>query len=199
MNQSARYRPAQVSDALHLTCLIDSASRGLASWFWSTLRQPGQSVIEVGRHRIRTKMDSPSYYKTWTVAEIDGAVAGALTGRLIPIPYERGDVADLPPGVFAPLLELEAVAAGSWFLNVLAVLPEFRGQGLGSSLLNKAEEIAHGTGASQMSILVEEVNTGALKLYLRHGFIEWARRPFIPFPGSMDEGDWILLGKEIAR
>ena len=60
------------------------------------------------------------------VAEIDGAVAGALTGRLIPVPYERGDAGDLD-GVYAPLLELEAIAAGSWYLNVLGVHTEFRG------------------------------------------------------------------------
>ena len=62
-------------------------------------------------------------YGAFTVAEIDGAIAGALTGRLIPIPYKRGDSADLPD-VFAPVLELEAVAAGSWYLNVISVYPE---------------------------------------------------------------------------
>ena len=72
-------------------------------------------------------------YGAFTVAEIDGAIAGALTGRLIPIPYKRGDFADLPD-VFAPVLELEAVAAGSWYLNVISVYPEFRGPGLGSAL-----------------------------------------------------------------
>ena len=76
---------------------------------------------------------------TFTVAESDGAIAGALTGRLIPLPYERGDSADLPD-VYAPLLELEAVA-GLWYLNVVAVYPEFRGQGLGSALLSKAKRL----------------------------------------------------------
>jgi hypothetical protein len=44
-----------------------------------------------------------------------------------------------------------------------------------------------------MSVMVD---AGALKLYLRHGFVEWARRPYVPFPGSKDEGDWILLRKD---
>ena len=88
MNANVRLRQAQESDALDLVCLIDSASRGLALWLWSTLREPGQSTIEVGRHRIRTQRASPLHYKAFTVAEIDGAIAGALTGRVIPIPYE---------------------------------------------------------------------------------------------------------------
>jgi ribosomal protein S18 acetylase RimI-like enzyme len=198
MNPNVRFRQAQEADALDLACLIDSASRGLALWLWSTLREPGQSAIEVGRHRIRVKTASPLYYRAFTVAEIDGAVAGALTGRLLPIPHERGDSADLPDA-FAPLLELEAVAAGSWYLNVISVYPEFRGRGLGSALLRKAEEIARVAGAGQMSLVVEEANAGALKLYLRYGFREWSRRPYLPFPGSMEGGDWILLRKEMAR
>jgi ribosomal protein S18 acetylase RimI-like enzyme len=198
MRANVRFRRARESDAVDLACLIDCASRGLALWLWSTLREPGQSTIEVGRHRIRTQTASPLHYGTFTVAEIEGVVAGALTGRLIPIPHERGDCADLPD-VYAPLLELEAIAAGSWYLNVLAVYPEFRGRGLGSALLRKAEEIACLTEAAQMALIVEEANSGALKLYLRYGFEEWARRRYMPFPGSTDEGDWILLGKDIAR
>jgi ribosomal protein S18 acetylase RimI-like enzyme len=198
LRANVRFRQARESDALDLACLIDCASRGLALWLWSTLRAPGQSSIEVGRHRIRTNTASPLHYGTFTVAEIEGTIAGALTGRSIQLPYERGDSADLPD-VFAPVLELEAVAAGSWYLNVVAVYPEFRGQGLGSALLSKAEEIAHLAAAPQISLIVEEINARALKLYLQHGFREWARRPYIAFPGSMDEGDWILLRKDIAR
>jgi ribosomal protein S18 acetylase RimI-like enzyme len=198
MRGSLRFRRARESDAVDLACLIDSASRGLALWLWSTLRKPGQSAIEVGRHRIRTQTASPLHYGAFTVAEIEGAVAGALTGRLIPIAHERGDSADLPDA-FAPVLELEAVAAGSWYLNVVAVYPEFRRRGLGFALLRQAEQIACLAGATQMSLNVEEVNSGAMKLYLRYGFEEWARRPYISFPGSMDEGDWVLLRKNIAR
>jgi hypothetical protein len=62
MNANVRFRQAQESDALDLACLIDSASRGLALWLWSTLRAPGQSTIEVGRDRIRKLTASPRYY-----------------------------------------------------------------------------------------------------------------------------------------
>ena len=195
---NARFRPARESDASDLACLHDIASRGTMFWFWSTSREPGQSAIEVGRNRIRTNTDSPTYYRNSTIAEIGGAVAGALIGRLMPTPYHRDDTADLPE-VFAPVLELEAIAIGSWYLNVVAVYPEFRGHGLGSALLWHAERIARKSGAPWMSLNVEDANAGALRFYLRHGFTERARRPCVPFPGSMDEGDWVLLGKELAE
>jgi ribosomal protein S18 acetylase RimI-like enzyme len=198
MNANVRFRQARESDALDLACLIDSASRGLALWLWSSVRKPDQSTIEVARDRIRTLTASPHYYRAFTVVEIDGAVAGALTGRLLPIPYQRGDSADLPDA-FEPVLELEALAAGSWYLNVISVYPEFRGRGLGSALLSKAEEIARLADAPLISLIVEEANAGALKFYLRHGFEEWTRRPYIAFPGSKDEGDFILLRKQITR
>lgn len=83
-------------------------------------------------------------------------------------------------------------------MTALAVHAEYRGSGLGSSLVGKAEEIAHAAGASHVSLSVEEANTGAVRFYLRHGFVEWTRRPYVPFPGSKDEGDWILLKKQIA-
>lgn len=197
MHSQPQLRQGQRSDAADLACLYDSASRGAALWLWTGLRSPGQSAIEVGRQRILSLTASPTYFANFTVAEVGGTVAGAVTGRLIPIPYSRGDAADLPE-VFTPWLELEAVAAGSWYLNVIAVYPEFRGLGIGSMLIGRAEELARAAGASLISLVVEEDNAGAHKLYLRHGFTEWARRRYVPFPGSTDEGDLVLLRKEVA-
>ena len=118
MQANAIFRPAGPSDAPDLACLIDSASRGFALWIWTTLRSPGQTVLEVARNRILNERASPLHYAGFTVVEVDGVVAGALTGRLIPVPHQRGDAADLPD-LLVPLLELEAVAAGTWYLEHL--------------------------------------------------------------------------------
>jgi len=191
------FRPARPSDAAHLVVLIDSASRGLVAWLWTTLRSPGQSILEVGRTRILSNTDSPSHYANWTIAEIEGEIAGALTGYWNPEHRDAEEPSDLP-AAFRPYLELEAMAAGTWYLMVVSVFPEYRGLGCGTALLGKAQELAHESGANRMSLIVESANVGALKLYHRFGFVEWARRPFVPFPGSCDEGDWILLRKDIA-
>src|SRR5262245_31158460 len=105
MDRTVTLRAARQSDALDLTCLLDSASHGLAVWSWTKMREPGQSVIEVGRGRIRNNEASPLYYKVWTIAEVEGNVAGALAGRLIPNPYQRDDAGALSD-VFVPLVEL---------------------------------------------------------------------------------------------
>ena len=49
-----------------------------------------------------------------------------------------------------------------------------------------------------MSIIVEDANHDAHRLYLRYGFEQWQRRPYRPFPGSEDQGDWVLLRKEVG-
>lgn len=190
------FRPARQSDACELAVLLDSASRGLVAWLWTTLRSPGQSILEVGRHRIRNNTKSPSHFTKWTVAEMNGEIAGGLTGFVIPAPDDPRDVSDLPDA-YRPHLELEALAVGTWYLLVVSVFPEHRGRGLGTALLAEAEKVARQNGARQMSLLVESANAEALKLYLRCGFEERARRPFISFPGSTDEGDWVLMIKDI--
>ena len=121
-----RFRQAQESSALDPACLIDCAFRGLALWLWSTLRETGQSSMEVGRHRIRTLTASPLHYSTFTVATIDGAIAGALTGRLIPVPYERGDSADLPD-VLRATARTRGGRRGLVVSECDLVFPEFRG------------------------------------------------------------------------
>jgi ribosomal protein S18 acetylase RimI-like enzyme len=191
------FRPARISDASNLAILIDSAARGLVAWLWTSLRNPGQSILEVGRNRILANIGSPSHFSNWTVAEIDGEVVGALTGFVVPEPDKSRDVSDLPEA-FGPMLELEALAVGTWYLMAISVFPEHRGRGFGTALLVEAENMARHSGVRQISLIVETANTEALKLYIRYGFRERARRPYLPFPGSTDEGDWLLMVKDIA-
>ena len=196
MTIDLKFRSATIDDADHLVVLLNSASRRLASWFWSTMSEPGQSYFEIGRNRIRTKTENPTCFTNWWVAELEGRIAGALNGWTIAKPYDPGDISELPD-VFTPIIELEAVAEGTWYLQVASVYPELRGKGVGTAILTKAEAIARGSGANRMSLMVESANRDAHRLYERFGFTDWANRPFIPFPGSSDKGDWILMGKEV--
>ena len=190
------YRAAIRKDATDLTALLDSASRGLVLWFWSTISAVGQSVIEVGRTRIRNEEASPSHYSRWTVALRRGEIAGALAGYLVSDPYRAADISELPDP-YQPILELESKARGTWYVMALAVYPEFRKKGLGAAMLDKAAEISAEAGCSRLSVMLVSENCGALQLYRRKGFAEVDRRPYIAFPGSKDSGDWILLMKEI--
>jgi hypothetical protein len=88
LDLNVTFRPAQAKDALHLASLYDLASRGLAAWSWNQMAEPGQSLIEVGRHRIAENSDHVSHFSSWIVAEIDGSIAGAILGYRIPDPYD---------------------------------------------------------------------------------------------------------------
>ena len=191
------FRPARKSDASDLAVLTDSAARGMVAWLWTTLRAPGQSILEVGRHRILTNTDSPTHFANWTVAEIDGEVAGGLTGFHVQSGDKSRDASNFPEAL-RPYLELEGLAATTWTITVLSVFPEHRGRGLGAALMLEAENLARRSGARQMSLIVESDNDTAIRLYQRSGLREHARRPFVPFPGSTDEGDWLLMAKDIA-
>ena len=65
--------------------------------------------------------------------------------------------------------------AGRPFLNVhdLALLPGYRGRGLGRALLDEAELRARARGCCKMTLEVHQTNTGAQRLYRDFGFGGW--------------------------
>jgi ribosomal protein S18 acetylase RimI-like enzyme len=188
-------RPARKSDAAALAILVDIAGEGMPSYMWSRMREPGQSAFEVGRARAAREEGGFSY-RNATVGEIDGEVAACLVDYRLDDPYDTGDLTELPEMV-RPLVELEAKAPGSWYVNVLAAFPEFRGHGLGGRLLALAEERGRAQGARSASVIVASENEGAARLYARTGYREIARGPVVDFPGCAHGGDWVLMVKPI--
>ena len=92
--------------------------------------------------------------------------------------------------ILAPFEALDEPAAGSYYINVIAVYPEFRSRGLGTRLLDFAQGEAARRGLTQLSLAVFEQNKGAVRLYQRNGFTVAARapapdHPLIPFSGDM--------------
>lgn len=65
--------------------------------------------------------------------------------------------------------------AGRPFLNVhdLAVLPEFRGRGIGERLLAEIERRARERDCCKLTLEVHSTNDGASRLYARFGFGPW--------------------------
>jgi ribosomal protein S18 acetylase RimI-like enzyme len=188
-------RPATKRDALHMAALADIAGHGMPAWVWSQSREKGQSIIEVGRARAMREEGSFSY-RNAHMLEADGEIAAMLLGYRQPDAMEPDDTSDMHE-VFRAMTELEAEAPGSWYVNILGVFPEYRGRGFGRELLARAEAVAQAAGAGQMSLIVESENEGAWRLYERIGYAERARRPYVRFPGSTHDGDWVLMVKEI--
>lgn len=68
------------------------------------------------------------------------------------------------------LLSSRESEPGDWYLCVLAADPGFRGQGIGTTLLEDAESRARACGACALSLTVAADNPGARRLYHRFGF-----------------------------
>lgn len=61
-------------------------------------------------------------------------------------------------------------------VTTIAVLPEYRGRGIGSLLLDALINTAVRRGAEQIHLEVRESNSPAISLYKKHGFTEDGRR-----------------------
>jgi ribosomal protein S18 acetylase RimI-like enzyme len=173
-------RKAVPDDAADLVDLVNSAGEGLPMTFWRSLAPDGIDPRLVGEQRIRREESVFSYRKA-EMALAGGRVAGAI------IDYALHDapepVTAETPSLFRPLNELENLACGSWYVNILAVKPAWRRRGIGRILLKAAESRAQQAGRSELSIIVSDGNVPAQRLYADFGFKERASR-------AMAEGNW---------
>lgn len=110
-------------------------------------------------------------------------------------PMPEPDWAKLGPEL-RPLIELEREAPGTWYVNVLAVFPEARRRGVGMALLAKADSLAVETGATALTLTVEDDNAPARRLYAQCGYREVAWRPFVHFREGQKAERWILMRKD---
>jgi ribosomal protein S18 acetylase RimI-like enzyme len=188
-------RPARKSDAIALAALIDIAGEGLPAFLWNGMKSREQSVFEFGRARALREQGNFSH-RNASIVEIDGDVAGCLIDYRLDDPYVIGNLDELPE-VVRPLVELEAKAPGSWYINAMAAFSEFRGQGIGARLLALAEQRGRQHEAESASLIVAGENTGAMRLYARTGYREVARATVVTFPGCAHGGDWVLMVKPI--
>jgi len=195
MEIAPSFRPAVKGDAAALAVLVDIAGEGAPNYMWSTLGQPGQSTLEIGRDRARREEGGFSY-RNATVADIGGEIAGGLVGYRLDDPYDLSIVEELSEWL-RPLVRLEGRVPGSWYINVLASFPEFRRQGIAAKLLAIAEKKGREEGASLLSVIVGSWNEAAVRLYANAGYSVLAREPAILFPGCPHEGDWVLMVRSL--
>jgi ribosomal protein S18 acetylase RimI-like enzyme len=187
-------RDATATDADHLVRFINMAADDLPLHFWKKSVGPDGDPFAYGRERAARATGNFSFRNAW-LAEVGGEVAAGLLGYPAALEPEAIDP-DTPP-IFVPLLELEAMAPGSWYLNVLATYPQHRGKGLGSALLAKAEAVTRQMGRSTISLIAEDTHQDALRLYRAKGFTEIARRPLVKEDWPVEAAEWILLTKPI--
>jgi ribosomal protein S18 acetylase RimI-like enzyme len=192
--QTIAFRPAKADDAAVLAELVNYAGEGMPLYLWSRMAEPGQTAWDVGCQRAEREQGSFSY-RNARIIEYGGQCAGCLIGY--EIPDNPGPIPDDMPTMFVPLQELENLAPNTWYINVLAVRPQFRKLGLGTKLLGLADETAEALGKSGLSVIVSDANTGARLLYDRHGYSERATRLMVKENWQNEGHNWALLTKNL--
>lgn len=188
------FRPATVDDAALLAKLVNYAGEGLPLYLWDNLKGPNETAWDVGRQRAAREDGGFSYRNTMFI-EHDGQAAGCLIGYEIPDTAQP--ISDGMPAMFQPLQELENLLPSTWYVNVLAVVPEFRGLGLGTKLLRLADDTGRKLGNHSMSVIVSDANPGAQRLYERCGYQVLADRPMVKEGWINDGKNWIILTKDL--
>ena len=143
-----------------------------------------------------TEPDNDFSYQNVTFAEHDKAIIGMASGytarqhrcfsdqplkRAAGGRYLRMSVVTT---LCAPLMRIiDTIADGDYYLLSIAVDERFRGQGVGSLLIDHIEERAVVSGSARLSLDVSAGNEIARRLYERRGMTvesEWPKPWFIP-------------------
>ena len=120
-------------------------------------------------------------------------VAAALIGY--PLPEARTHRLWQMPAMFVPLQQLENLAPGTWYVNVLAAYPQWRNKGLGTRLLEFAQTLTADVGRQGLSIIVSDANPGARRLYENSGYTAVADRPMVKDDWQNPGQRWVLMTK----
>ncbi len=189
-------RKAVAEDSPILAELMNIAGDGIPAYLWAGMVEPGENVMAFGARRV-ARTEGGFSYRNVHVAVSAGAIVGMLLGYRLPDTPDTDFPDDCPP-LIRTLLELEALAPGSWYINAVAAVAEYRGQGIGSRLMLLAESLAVESAATTTSLIVAEENLPARKLYEKLGYTITARRPIVPYPACPHSGDWVLMKKSIG-
>jgi len=184
------FRPARREDCPDIAALYRISSDGVADYIWSKLARPGEDPLAMGQRRY-AREDTAFSYLNCTVIEHADRVIGMLVA--FPMQVDPTEVETDP--VLAPYSQLEV--DDSYYICGMALIPEYRGRGLGTRLLALAEEQAGNKGFDRLSLIVFEQNDGAKRLYVRHGYYEVGRAAVYPHPLIHHTGDAVLMVKEI--
>jgi ribosomal protein S18 acetylase RimI-like enzyme len=191
---AAPYRRATSEDVPELPELVNLAGDGLPLHLWAKLAGADESPWDVAAKRAKSGEGGFAYENT-VIREDGGKIAACLIGYPLssaPQVYKPNDV----PAMVAPLYELEHLAPGTWYVNVLATFSKFQGKGIGTELLQVAETLAHDSQCAGLSLIVSDANVGARRLYERHGYGEQATRPIVKEDWEHAGQNWVLLVKD---
>ena len=126
-------------------------------------------------------------YSPWSTAQFKEEFAGIPTTRFMSVAEADNQIVGYC-GVFLPAPGVEADVL------TIAVLPDFRRQGIAREFMRQIEEWAKDRGASALMLEVERSNSAAIGLYKSLGYMQISVRMDYYGPGQ----DAIVMRKEFT-
>ena len=126
-------------------------------------------------------------YSPWSTAQFKEEFAGIPTTRFMSVAEADNQIVGYC-GVFLPAPGVEADVL------TIAVLPDFRRQGIAREFMRQIEEWAKDRGASALMLEVEKSNSAAIGLYKSLGYMQISVRMDYYGPGQ----DAIVMRKEFT-
>lgn len=194
MNTKYTFRSATINDAREIARLIEISSDGVAVIEWiDQAKKENCQPLDIGEQTYQNSNGDYSW-RNCTIVEKDNKVAGMLLAFAMPDAATR-DPAKRPTAndknVFAPYMYLEE--PNSWYICGVAFYPEHRGQGLGTTLMQLANDQAKENGFNKLSLVAFEQNAGSVRLYERLGYQVIDHAPVIPHNLIHYTGDALLM------
>ena len=185
-------RKATVEDAEKAAILIRFAIKEIAETLTGETKE--DKILAVLGEFFRSSGNRMSYENT-LVCEHDGQVAGLI------IAYHGKDAEALDEPIAErlrrkkkdPSIKIDKEAEmEDFYLDTISVDPDFRGKGIGTSLIHHMEELGLEKGYPRISLIVEDVNPNAGRLYKRLGY---EKTKMI----TVSDGEFAYMVKELKK
>ena len=192
-------RDGRKEEARDFAILVNHAgtgpnNKGLDYVGWSQESNEGEGPFDYGC-RIIESMDGQYSYHNIRALEVDGKLVGmALCFEA----FKRTEAdMNLIPEEFRIFKELTNTIPGSFYLDSLAIFPEFRGKGYGQTLLEDCIQKARSQSYSAVYLIAFIENNVGVALYQKNDFYEILRKPSNKHAIMPYFGDVVLYKKDI--
>ena len=131
-----------------------------------------EAEITIEFKNLFTRTDNRHSYLYTYIAEMEGKVSGVL------VFYSAGQVIELDANLEKYLSNKKGTPVkidsetlpDEWYIDTVVVDSRYRGQGIGTELLNYAEQLVKSFGGGKLSLNVETKKSAAISLYNRLSF-----------------------------
>ena len=194
MKLAVTFRVANAADISTLIDLMVVSSWGGMRTAWTRAQSRSQTWQERARIELSDAHCEIGYAR-FVVAEFEQRIAGMVLFNVI------GSTDDIKPALAPPeqvsALRLIKVARDSLFIRELAVADWARGQGVATGFLELADRVRASNTLSRITLIVNDANGPAHKLYLKHGYAAVEHAPSVGHP-TFEDGSMMLLMQKKA-